>query len=532
MSYSADSKTQSASSSGSTRAAQQAPKSQGVALPGGGREAGGEAPLGNKRKPFHPSPTAPTENQPASQSFNRLRRLRETDKRRAAGIALHHIAAAKAAALEEQDALIDAGRCLQDDSDLFDAIWARVDALPSGKVGLCGMTQIREVETEQWVGSRKSQGGTAVPNAYFTGVQRCGLGFLCPDCGFTKMETMRSTLNDGIAVARRLRLRLVMITLTTRHARDEAAADVYARIATAFSRLKRLKAWTRMMQRVQGFAWVLEWTWSVSGGFHPHFHVVMAVRADSQDEAEELARSVQPAYMRQLDRAGGDGTSPAAWEHAFDVSGAEAVGNYMAKWGTAEELTKGHAKDGAGMPPMRLLRESWAARSQDTRNRAAAVWWEIACAMKHKSQLYVSEGWTALAARFPELFPEEQEDEPPAPVRIQGFGSASREVPMTDAWMWARRRRLSLTESAEEEIGRGKEDIATRVNARATLGPTDDEIVAEERRIAREGEDEVIDAGQDGGAVASGGGMSSEEWTALFEGLAAEAAQPGGRECG
>lgn len=99
---------------------------------------------------------------------------------------------------------------------------------------------------------------------------------------------------------------------------------------------------------------------------------------------------------------------------------------------------------------------------------------------------------------------------------------------MTDAWMWARRRRLSLTESAEEEIGRGQEDIATRVNVRATLGPTDDEIVAEERRIAREGEDEVVDVV----SPDESGDMTSAEWVALFDGLVAEAAKPHGQECG
>lgn len=449
-------------------------------------------PLGNKRQSFHtPSPDAP-----ARQGFDRLRRLRETDKRRAAGIALRHRDALIAAFQGQLRTFTEAGAPLWMFDKAREALEEALKAIPSGKMGLCGATQIKGKPTRQLLTVKDRGEEAPESHSFFSGVQKCGLGFLCPDCGYRKMEGMREILNAGIAVARRDGLRLVMLTLTTRHRPDESAAEVYGRIAGAFQGFKRVTAWTRLMKRAAGFAWVIEWTWSPERGFHPHFHVVIAIKADSEEDAIAAVYKVRPHFMRQLVAAGGDGISEAALERSFHVAGAEAVGNYMSKWGTAEELTKGGVKGGGGAPPTALLRRSWSDPDDSRRAAFAEAWWEIACTMKNKAQVFANPGWKALVARFSELFAAETEREP-EPAVVQDFGTRETGQEPTEKWAWARDRRLALAEAAEAEAPAGLAGIGARVNARAVLALTDAEIVAAERRAARDDPGDLVETDAD-----------------------------------
>lgn len=496
------------------------------------RKSAGEARLGNKRQSFHPSGSEASQRQ----GFDRLRRLRETDKRRAAGIAMRHRGALIEAGEAELRQLIDAGFPDVELQEVRDRQDKKLKALPSAKMGLCGYTQIKGKPTQQFMTMKDREKGAAPEaHSFISGVQKCGLGFLCPDCGYRKMETMRTVLNKGIAVARHDGLRLVMMTLTTRHKPEESAADVYDRVATAFQRTKRLKAWTRLMKRAFGFAWVIEWTWSPRTGFHPHFHVLIAMRSSSEEKAIEEVYEVRPAFMGQLAAAGGDGTSEAAWERSFHVAGAEAVGHYMSKWGSAEELTKGGVKGGGGFPPTALLRRSWTDPDAECRAEAAEIWWEIACVMKGKAQVFASEGWKLLEGRFEELFPQEVEPDV-QPALVQDFGTRESGQEPTEKWMWARDRRLALVEAAEAEAPGGLPGIGQRVNARAVLAQTDAEIVAAEMRNAQDDpgplveDDEQSSPGSAGGEPVDDGGDDvkdrGDEIGAVKHGRVSEADYP------
>ena len=91
--------------------------------------------------------------------------------------------------------------------------------------------------------------------------------------------------------------------------------------------------------------------------------------------------------------------------------------------------------------------------------------------MKGKAQVFASEGWKLLEARFEELFPQEVEPDL-QPALVQDFGTRESGQEPTEKWMWARDRRLALVEAAEAEAPGGLPGIGQRVNARAVLAPS------------------------------------------------------------
>ena len=344
--------------------------------------------------------------------------------------------------------------------------------LPGRGVTMCGWTQIVDQPTDLW---RQLQEETGY-RSYFTGIQTCGLRWVCPCCTARAAQIDRKYVNDGLAAARDAGLWPVMITLTTRHSRGEAAVDVLAGIIRAEQRLKTVKAWRRFSGRIAGYARVLEWTHGRSG-HHPHFHKIALVRADSEEEAIQAAEELHPAYMRQLEAAGRDGTSDAAWRHSFQVQGAAAAGSYVAKWGSAEELTGALAKSagGEGLTPWQLLRLARTASSEADRQRYAAIWWEIVGATKGRAQLYKSEGWRELVEEYRQ---GEDEEPQPQPELVYGFGTRERRGKPTGPWLDALPKRLAIREAAEAH--QNIEMAAKSVRQAIREGPTDIDLVSED----------------------------------------------------
>lgn len=350
-----------------------------------------------------------------------------------------------------------------------------VSKLPARGVTMCGTTQIVDQDTDLM---RQPRGDGH--HAYLTGLQMCGLRWVCPFCTLKRAMADRQDVNDGLAAARSRGLYPVMITLTTRHRASEAAEDVLAGIMKAEQRIKRLKVWTRLVDGAAGYARVLEWTHG-KHGHHPHFHTIILLRAVSEADAIARAETIRGAYMRQLAAAGRDGESPAAWERSFHVQGAAAAEGYITKWGLAEELTGGQAKDGGkgSLTPWQLLRlartapAKGACTAQHERQRYAAIWWEIICATKNKAQLYMSEGWSELVE---EWRAEQPDAEPkPEPELVRSMGKRQRKSKGSAAWLAARGRTLAIREAAE-----GSADLtAARAAVALALvgGATDAEII-------------------------------------------------------
>ena len=351
-------------------------------------------------------------------------------------------------------------------------------SLPAAGVGGCGLSQIPEIETSL----KRGVIGEADYKAFISGARVCGLRWVCPACAAKDAETDRVYVNAGLAAARARGLIPVMLTLTTRHDRADDAESLVAAIAKAEQRLKNQKVWTSLP--FAGFARVLEWTYG-KNGHHPHYHTIILMRAGSESEAVEAVKRLQPAYMSQLTKAGRDGTSPAAWKHAFQVQGAAAAASYITKWGMTEELTQGQNKagNGEGLTVWQLLRLSRTAKEQgkmtahEARAFYSARWWEIMCAVKGRAQLFKSEGFKELAAEY---LAENPVEEPPEPETVLSFGTREKRGEQTLLWSLAAPSLLAMKETAERipDLLEASETVRQALYSGAF--PTDAEILNDE----------------------------------------------------
>jgi hypothetical protein len=307
-------------------------------------------------------------------------------------------------------------------------------------VCLCGWTKI----TGQKIELHRTEGKDGA-RAFYKGLAKCGLRWVCPICTRAASEKARESLNDALAAARDAGFVPVLVTLTARHHARMPLADFWQRLSTAEQQLKDVQAWRRMKSRngsMVGFAKAVEATHG-RNGWHPHFHLLMVMRADNEAEAIEAVQWIREAWLEQLEGVGLDGTSPAAIRRAFDVQGAAQAGSYVTKWGAAEELALSGAKTGrgGGRTPWQLLRDARTAEEERDRRRSAALWWEFVQVFKGTHQVRLSPSLKALIERHKEDHPPAEEDRPEAhPV----FGFTDLE------WEVGRWRRIRMREAAED----------------------------------------------------------------------------------
>lgn len=220
--------------------------------------------------------------------------------------------------------------------------------------------------------------------AFYEGLQSCGSPWLCPVCSAKISETRRGELNTALSVTRHAGFFPVMITLTHRH---DVADDLLGQLKAmkkAKQRLRQRREWRSIKGQIVGTITATEVTHGAAAGWHTHFHEIAFIAAESEAEALALFAGLDRVWVACLRGLGLDGIE----ERAFQVQGAAAAGEYVGKWGAAEELALQNKKKGrrAGRTPWQLLadsREDWA---------AAGLWKEFAAAFKGTRQLVWSPG--------------------------------------------------------------------------------------------------------------------------------------------
>jgi hypothetical protein len=250
-----------------------------------------------------------------------------------------------------------------------------------GRVGLCRYSVVSKAAGVELVTSRYGADGEA--RAHYEGTQTCGSVWLCPCCGARISEQRRRELNTLLSWARAEGLRPVMITLTARHGVRDRLVDQLDAMKRAKQRLRQRREWRGLRDQIEGTVTATEVTHG-GHGWHSHFHEIVLVRAQDEDEAIEAIRILGDVWRRCLEGVGLSGGRA-----AFDVQGAAAAGQYVGKWGAAEELALGDAKEGrtGGRTPMQLLSDAEAGDTQ-----AAALWKEYAAAFHGRRQLVWSPG--------------------------------------------------------------------------------------------------------------------------------------------
>ena len=246
-------------------------------------------------------------------------------------------------------------------------------------------------------------------DARFSGLQTCGSVWSCPCCSARISETRRNELRtlEEWAGSPLRGLRLVMMTLTARH-RKRALGDLVDRMAKAKRRMQNLTAWKRLRESgvLFGSVSVREATYSDANGWHPHYHVLCLVRADSDEEAVALLEPQRRKWLHCLRKEGLTGTL----DRAFDLQNGDAVAAYISKhgrdegekkaaqerrstWGIAEEMTLARVKKGRGekgRSPWQILRDAAAGDAESVK-----LWQEYALTMHGRRQQVWSDGLKA-----------------------------------------------------------------------------------------------------------------------------------------
>ena len=281
--------------------------------------------------------------------------------------------------------------------------------------------------------------------ASFEGVQRCGSVWHCPVCGKVISARRRAEMNTALAVVRAAGGFPVLMTLTARHGRRDDLADLLDRMKRANRRMKQRRDYKALKAAHEALTiTATEVTHGHRHGWHPHFHILMFL-AGVKDEAEAVAavEALRPAWMAAMATEGLDGNGA-----AFDVRGAGAAGDYVAKWGAAEELSFGDAKAGrkGNRTPLQLLDDA-----ADGDAEARRLWAVYAAAFKGRNQLVWSPGLKAACGlgevEDGEAAGDELADEPQEAFRIE-----------RDDWKargrYRRGRILAATERGGEAAGR------------------------------------------------------------------------------
>jgi len=249
------------------------------------------------------------------------------------------------------------------------------------RVGLCRWSVVSKSDGVDMVASSYAEGKP--DRVHYEGLQTCGSVWACPCCGARISETRREEMNQLLSWARAQGYRLMMLTLTARHGRDDDLADLLERMKDAKQRWARHRSYRMIKPHMIGSVTATEVTGGGAHGWHPHFHVIVIIDGD-----EDLM-PLHDAWLASLRGAGLDGAGA-----AFQMQGADAVGNYITKWGAAEELTLSAKKKGrGGRTPAQLL----AASSDDNDRAAGHLWAEYAKVFHGRRQLVWSRGLKALA---------------------------------------------------------------------------------------------------------------------------------------
>ena len=305
-------------------------------------------------------------------------------------------------------------------------------------VTMCGWTMRADKKSVDVMREDKKDGA----NVYYDGLVTCGLAWVCPCCSVKKSEERRQRVNQAFKNGRARGLIPVMLTLTARHTRRTKLAPFLAQLRDAWRVLVQSRKWKafNLEKLLGGFAKALEVT-DGGNGWHPHFHVILLVDEASEEAAIEAAESLADAWFAALEKVGLDGKTKAARTYAFHVQGAAAAGNYVAKWGAAEELTLTQNKDGkkeGSMTPWEMLTLSRTSADDKERRRCAARWWEFVQATKGAHQLEAS-------PKFKELMEGEDDDGEEEPSEVNRIGQIRRRG-WHERGRW---RRLTIKEKGE-----------------------------------------------------------------------------------
>lgn len=277
--------------------------------------------------------------------------------------------------------------------------------------------------------------GNGQRRAAFKGIKTCGNVWGCPVCSARISQMRRAEMNTLLAWGREQGFMPVMLTLTARHGLDDRLADLLDAMKKAKQRLRQRGEWRGLP--FVGSVTATEMTHGRVNGWHPHFHEIVLLDAKDEAEALEMVAPLANAWRASLRAYGLDGAAA-----AFDAQGAASAGDYVTKWGAAEEMTLTGSKSGKakGRTPRELVRLADAGDDE-----ARGLWLEFfrATSGKRRRQLVWSPGLKARCGV------EDVSDEEAAEAESAEEDDQIAEYD-NDGWRLVRGKRVRIMEAAEK----------------------------------------------------------------------------------
>ena len=269
--------------------------------------------------------------------------------------------------------------------------------LPKSRTAKCLRIRAYNSDIQVW---KHHEHGTAA----FSGLQTCGSVWACPVCAAKVAERRRAELQAAMAAHRAGNGAVLLLTLTTPHQRTDNLSELLEGQAKALTRFWADRAVVAVFKEMGSIGHVraLEVTHgrksAQNNGWHPHYHCLMfcgsGVDLARFDKAQMTDWQVR-LYLRWAACCVKSGLPEPSYAHGLKLDDGTKAGNYAAKWGLEDEMTKGHTKKALhGETPFDFLR---AYLADGTDRQAAALFQEFAEAFKGRRQLNWSRG---LKARF------------------------------------------------------------------------------------------------------------------------------------
>jgi len=264
--------------------------------------------------------------------------------------------------------------------------------LPESRTAKCLRIRAFNSDVQVW---KHHEHGTAA----YAGLQTCGSVWACSVCAAKVAERRRVELQAAMATHKARAGVVTLLTLTTPHQKTDKLSELLENQSKALHRFWRDRSVLGVFKEMGtiGHVRALEVTHGrkslSNNGWHPHYHCLMfcgsGVDLSRFDEPQMKDWQVR-LYLRWAACCLKSGLGEPSYAHGLKLDDGMKAGNYAAKWGLEDEMTKGHTKKALhGETPFDFLR---AYLSDGSDRQAAALFKEFAETFKGKQQLRWTKG--------------------------------------------------------------------------------------------------------------------------------------------
>jgi len=232
------------------------------------------------------------------------------------------------------------------------------ELLGDSRLRICYRHKIPDRHVEIWHSQERK-------TAYYCGLMKCGMQWVCPLCSARLSEKRRAILRAALDNSRD-RFVPVLVSYTVQHDPGDRLADLLAGMLAAYRRMRQSRFWRDLKEEymIRGECRALEITHG-DNGWHPHFHVLMMLDigilaylkvSDTTYDLERLYQSLTQqltsewiAHLEHFHLAAQRGPGlhvRGDWSTLDDylTKSGTAMPAQAEKWGVAEEMTKSQRK--------------------------------------------------------------------------------------------------------------------------------------------------------------------------------------------